>query len=109
MHKEHEVFKKIAMRVASVKEHPELEVLDFLMRRWRMDKTDKLVPKIKAANDYAEGLETRWKEIMEDFDRFFKREQLVPREAELYYFLDDGVIYAAPKHADTPAKIVRKF
>lgn len=97
------------LMVARVEEYEELKALNFIHRRWKMDKHNKLVPMIKEVNDYADNLENRWTHLMQEFDRFFKKEQLVPRDADFYYFIEDGSIYAAPKVQCDAHMIVRTF
>ncbi len=83
--------------VAKVKEHEELKAIDFIHRGWHRDKENKLAPLVLEARELSEKLEKRYLHIMNELDTFFKKKQLVPKEAEFLDFIEDGAIYAAPR------------
>lgn len=85
--------------VARVEEHEETKAIEFILKRWRMDKKTKLIPRIEETNALVEDFAQRWTKIMDEFDDFFRKKQLIPKDAEFYYFIEDGAIYAAPRQA----------
>jgi len=97
------------LMISKVEEHEELKAIDFVHRRWKIDEDTKLKPLVVEARTVADGLEKRYIAMMSDLDKFLKKAQLVPKEADFLYYIEDGVIFAAPRIDCERALMIRTF
>ena len=87
----------VTLRAAGINDSPATQTFAFLSRRYDYDKEKKLEPLYIQVENLENAMEQRWLKMQSELDYYLKSEGLVPKNANLFYYIEGDSIFCSPK------------
>jgi hypothetical protein len=87
----------VNLRAAGINDSPNTQAFAFQHRRYAYDRDKKLEPLYIQVENLENTMEQRWLKMQSELDYYLKSEGLVPKNANLFYYIDGDSIFCSPK------------